>query len=628
MKLIPWSAASFAVIIAFLWQQQQVDAESFEWLVPGDLQHCCGDTLDPKCLEIDSISEYRDGHQYVFAKNSIIKIRIKPKGYPEVYHGATVNVSDWIPGAMPNDKERVIAAFYDGRHILVKRGSKFYKFKEPMKPAEDFATSDCEKSGHPLFCDNAPGKLVDVTVSAIRGNDDFDEIKAYYKHTAEDGSISYVVKNYIGDVPEEEVEPLPFASVSAATTYYEDRRVHGDSLADYGYVFEENGFACPFILKQGQSGVASYGGAKNPMISCFPTNVFLGCPQSFCFRGDVDDVMTTNVDVPGGSAVERLMVYRGHYHFETESRVPVVVPKARDQHLSMIGYGQNRKRHAYIDAAFEIGGLGGDSRFTAFIKDTDVYTYGDDVGEGSIVKIYDLFPRIWKPLVGEDTFGTIDAAFLAQNQQLLYVFIGGRYVIYSFEQTKGSTGTAIQFAFEEGDEIEARFPGLPSDIDGAVSINSMVYILKGNWVYKLRESELAVPGAMYKWEPELIFYSQETNQGFFQVDSLCQRTDEEWAVIRRDLAKPPRLQDEKEYLPQDKDDPYFGTAALVMLASILFAVCVLSCAKSSNPYGTSNTYAQFNNFRHPPSTMGDPNNASRSTYKGIKERMNMLRSKK
>ena len=357
----------------------------------------------------------------------------------------------------------------------------------------------------------------------------------------------------------------PFTGMSSLVIYHEQVMVHSRSVVDFGYAFEDTGYACRFLLGKEEVTEHDSPALHSPFLNCLPSNMFLGCPQSWCFRSDVDDILLSSFDTPGASSTSSsLVIYRGHYYFEAEAKLPVIVPPVSSHQVLSPG-NLNKGRHAFIDAAFEIND-GINREFMAFFKESDIVMYSNPAGSGSVKKMYDVFPGIWDPLLMTDNSGSVDAAFYAPTLHKLYLLIGSSFVSYS-HQTDGGTDATITFTLEEVGTVVEYFPGLPANVDGATAFGGTVYIFKDNWVYKIPENQVGL-SAVY---PELSYYDPESGSGFFQANH-CGKTAEEWRALKSQVIQPePATQSEWK----DVEEGYSGWYLVLAVFFVLLILWLL-----------------------------------------------------
>ncbi|KAI1298600.1 hypothetical protein HDE_04119 [Halotydeus destructor] len=628
-----YSLVVFLVTVGCL--SKVTNGQGFRQLVPAQLQPCCGDSFNPACLEIDSISRGQEGYHYIFAKDYVIKSRLGHKGYPEIEGSeAYINNTLWFGHGPDVANSKTIAAVMvtdtSGKQtIQVKKGPYYYKFNTPVEnhsSTQGTRSADC-KTVHPAFCDDSAGRLVDITVSGIRGAKNQDEVKAYYKQEA--GGLTHIVeKNYIGTSMKAGKSKTPFVpAVSSITTFYEELRIHDQLMRDHGYVFEENGFACRYKLYSGQEGFIDYKGLRNPAVNCMPTQVFYGCPQSWCWSPQIDDLTVAYVPTASGQSSRKLVTFRGNYHFVSSLDVPAPVPKTEEMALSHPSRGYNLQRHAFSDAVFEIS-FGVSQQYLVFIKDTDITIYDEQVGGGSTQKIFDVFPNIWDNLVGHDNYNTIDAGMVLESKQQVVLFIGSTYAIYRYEGRREEVGSSIRFYYVQRGLIADAFPGLPANVDGATVIYSRVYIFKNSFVYVGEEEDVLL--GIHKWTPEFAYYDESTKRGFWKTDKLCSRTRDQWASIRRDVKKPmPALKPQVSGLPTAGND-FIGLWSAAILVGLLMIPCCFTCFSREQRHDyVMHSLKEHMDRRHGAihRTIAKSKSMVQSVRKGIRNRVNFVTGK-
>ena len=581
-----WLLTALVVVLATNFRP--TTSLGFHTLVPDRFQDCCGDEQLDNCGIVDSIARGPDGNHYVFVSGAVYQVRMSQKGFPEVYEGAMWDDSVWFSDnrqetgqTSVNRTTAAVLLSIEGQKplLVVSKGGLFYKFhklptEEGYKLRRDVnSTADCHDV-HPLFCDDSLGDLVDATASSIRGTTSEDEVKAYYRGLDAKGNADYHERNYVGYRPVGSSVDVPFESVSSVTVYDAEIRVFDNIQRDRGYVFEDTGFACRWELYRNEEQLQLIDALRQPLVNCLPTNVFLGCPQSWCLNSAVDDMLVTTLPHDDGSVSKRLVVYRGHYHFDTEPTVPASVPKATRMQLSHESQKASARRHAYIDAAFEVE-FSGDRTFTGFVKDTDVVIYDSTTGDKVEKKIYDVFPRLWSSLVGNDNLGTIDAAYHTPSRELV-LLIGAKYVVYTYETRQVPTGVSLVFNFVRDGWFFNGLKGLPLNVDGAVDMEGKVYVFKDNWVYT--KSEISSLAGLAKWTPEFAYYDTRARTGFWNVAGVCSWKDDVWTSIRRSARPAPSL------MPPSSDqapagypfNPVLGFILLVLFNFLPFVMTFFS----------------------------------------------------
>ena len=575
------------ILIILLCLISQVFGVGYESLVPSALHKCCNDGLSETCGGIDTITRGQDGHHYVFTNDYVIKTHFNARGYPQILNSNSYSPnSDWFPrvklvrtnatesGVLDSSQPR--AAFLMNGIITVMKDGRFYQFDNPKNLTRyDSTCDDAIKSTslHPLYCDLEQGQLVDVTISNARGRERDPEVKAYFN----DEGVIYE-KNYAGTRAMKGRNKTPFQGMSSIFIYHEQVMVHSRSIADFGYAFEDTGYACRFVLRKDEVTEHDSPALHAPFMNCLPSNIFLGCPQSWCYRADLDDLLLSTFDTPGTMSGSSVVVYRGHYFFESEAKIPVIAPPV-ESHKVLTPGNSNKGRHPFIDACFEVSD--GSSEFMGFIKESDIIMYNSPSGSGTVRKVYDVFPGIWDPVLMTDNFGSIDASFYSRSNSRLYLLVGSSFASYSYE-IEGGTYPAISFRLEEAGSFTEHFPGLPANIDGATAFGGNVYLFKDNWVYAIPENQVGI-SAVY---PELAYHDPESGSGFFQADH-CGKSPADWRALRSQVIQPlPATQTESSELELTASYSnwyltFFVFLILLMLWAIPYMFTCCYCSRKS-----------------------------------------------
>lgn len=552
----------------------------YESVVPPALQKCCGDKLSETCGGISTVTRGQDGHHYVFTNDFVIKTHFNPRGFPQILNSRSYDLNrEWFPAVkLVRSNETVsgvldaslpkAAILYQGVITIMKEG-RFYQFEAPKKLSSyDIECEDVLKAAklHPLYCEMGEGQLVDVTISNSRGLDTDPEIKAFFM---EDGVI--YEKNYLGTRAMKGRNKTPFQGMSSLFIYHEQVMVHSKSIADFGYAFEETGYACPFVLRKDEVTEHDSPALHAPYMNCLPANIFFGCPQSWCYRADLDDLLLYSSDTFGTKS--SVVVYRGNYFFEAEAKIPVIAPPIESHQVLSIG-NSNKGRHSFTDACFKV------REFMAFIKESDIIMYNNPSGSGSVKKIYDVFPGIWDPILMTDNFGSVDAAFHLPTSSKLYLLIGSSFASYTYE-IDGGVDSAVTFQLVEVGSFADHFPGLPANVDGATAFGGNVYIFKDNWVYTVNENQVGI-SALF---PELAYYDPDTGTGFFEADH-CGKSSSDWRAVKPQLVQPlPATQSEWAQIPVKYSGDYmvfWVLVILIIMAMIPYMFTCTYCSKLSS----------------------------------------------
>lgn len=310
----PTRLALLLLATALSWPRA-VDCRGLEQVVHPDLQHCCSDEPRMGCPAVDAVTKGQDGFLHLFARDKAIRALVDAKGFPEVRRGWTVDSKGtWFPEGVPvTGEDRPRGALLLGSWILLSKGGRFYRYSAPMRL--NSTGSNC-RNFHSLFCPRPGLELVGSLASTARGRDGRQQVQGYY-FQPETGS--YLEAAFEGSALEAASETrAQVRSLTAVTLHRERLVVFRRQLESRGLLFDAAGNACPFAISPGQTLTDPDADLSRPptapRLACLSTQVFWGCPQSWCFRPDVDDILATSGRRADGSFAPHLIVYRGHYH--------------------------------------------------------------------------------------------------------------------------------------------------------------------------------------------------------------------------------------------------------------------------------------------------------------------------
>ncbi|KAI1280478.1 hypothetical protein HDE_13452 [Halotydeus destructor] len=595
---------SIIIIISLLVfsQVSQLEAFHYEWLVPQDLHGCCSDIIskDQKCNVVEGAA-FQNGTGVMFFNGGFYSLaRFKSNHFPEVLLDQSVRpFADWdfarddsngwkaiIDDLLPltDDSDEVEAAFQLDQDIVIKRGKTYFVFREAKGRAME-TYLDCRQV-NPAICEGN-GERTEA-VATYWGADGERYTQAF--HYRPGVNRTYRVSTSKGRESWQTYELLPHDDTVDAILVYRhsflskddekkskpmnDVEDSGNDVINYGVYFNLDGMACTFEVSsaelESRMGVTAIGtnllkpsaAAGIPFLpreNCFPANVFLGCPQSWCYANDVDDIIVARTQVDFNSFRDEIVVYRGHYYWKADADrgIPMVPGDVRHQFLSLSGAGGNERVLSYIEAAeaFSI-----ESRhFLLYFLDNELYLFRGTYGE-SEVHVDGEYKGGKKLRVGFDRLGfsqsdvftdlndffpgkkcvTVDTMWYNKFETVMYVFCGPYYERYKVSYD-GSIRIPKFTRLDGLTNIADTWPGLPRDLDGAFALGSNVHFVKGQWFWTLRGLKRDQNGAGTKMNPDVAFgsrkYDGSESFGLYATQQRCGYNDEAISEIRDAIKK-------------------------------------------------------------------------------------------
>ncbi|RWS30626.1 hypothetical protein B4U80_13616 [Leptotrombidium deliense] len=237
---------------------------------------------------------------------------------------------------------------------------------------------------------------------------------------------------------------------------------------------------------------------------CWLASVFLGCPQSFCYQSDLDDIYYykrhTNAPV--------YMLFREAYFYQvavdTGKPLPMKAPRVADVKFqkSVTDIEQLMEN---IDAAFNF--QENNTWITVMIKNDIVKYYEND-------KLVNTDTD--KPAGVFEGFGQsvrIDTAVFDQSKKFLYVFFGNHYSTYARDMPRGLNRWKPVKANQTFDD----FKGLPPYLDASLDHfnGKLLYFLRGSYYYQMNVGDN--PSAnVFDVKPSIVDTSGE--EGLFHIE--------------------------------------------------------------------------------------------------------------
>lgn len=582
-------------IVLFIAIIRATNGIGYEALVPNDLHKCCGNKLSPdkECSKVNAAAFFeRKG--VIFMTGKYVEARIKSNDYPEVLSEISIRkIIDWDWSGEEHDGwqgwlqqwfdepgEEIQAAVNIDKFIWVRRGDNFYKFATVGGKAVQ-VVHDC-RDVDPTFCDTNNERLVALASYRGRKNDLY--VEAFHKQlnvSADDVNLGYRVTTTRNGQPWaggrlspdlEDVEAMVVYDQTMGIEENEKMMHRGDDdtdhLVNHGLYFNSEGFACPFKRSSADLEKAMpfrLIRRKNtvapglPMPGCYPTRTFIGCPQSWCYNSEVDDIIVTRTRESGNRFKEEIVVYRGHYFWKADAdrKLPIIPKDTRHQDL-LLRRGGNDVALAYIDAAesFTING----NHFIFYYVDDELYMYRGSTGDvevhvkgtfnggkklraGFDATIYDdseVFNDLDNFLPGREC-KTVDTMWYNQFETKLYFFCGMYFE--SFTVTYDKAQRVPVFSNHYKDLISNVWGNVLSDLDGTLTLGTDAYFLKGNLYWQLKPLKrgnrgqgaklvvMSAFGALSYGPPQ-----QDTNVpksiGLFATKERCGYTDEKINQLR------------------------------------------------------------------------------------------------
>ena len=328
--------------------------------------------------------------------------------------------------------------------------------------------------------------------------DDSNNVRIWASVIRADGSRQIVVyKNFEGDI----VHKFPDRSGlhSTAGVVYE----HRDGYS-FGYDFLSDGRAMPFSLPFGSYDVRDT--ENESRMPGIPANVFVGCPQSFCWNVQFDDCMTYR---------GRIRIFSGPFFWDIVpgSQLPLPTPAPADaQELPAM--------HAYVDAVTETGT--GDE-FLLF-KDDFVFFMKDERTMDKKMKIEEF---LFHKKTGHPV-DSIDAAWYNHNSKHLFVFRETHY--YEMEM---SADGSWKIVYPKERLIVADFKINVQDIDAVFTMNNKGILLKNNWFFTIPDTNFLYPSAAYA--ASLAMGSKADGSGLFDTKESCSMDETMFADLRHQM---------------------------------------------------------------------------------------------
>ncbi|RWS30876.1 hypothetical protein B4U80_11869 [Leptotrombidium deliense] len=282
-----------------------------------------------------------------------------------------------------------------------------------------------------------------------------------------------------------------------------------DKEQQYYWTFHRNNWAC-FMNRTFKNKTLTYDfedlGPTDLLPQCFRSQVFFGCPQSFCYNHEVDDFLVANV-----AGKRHVLLFRGIYFwmFDNVVDIPLPTPLTKNAILINSDYPWKEFNIEHIDAAEAI--TEGVQEFVVVVKQQKVTTFHNGIYKVDM-NINDAFPGFPK---GE----TVDALWFNEMQKKLFLFFNDKYLVYKYNTTE----TGIYW-YLDSDQILGLFDsfrGLPSEIDAILSkVNShKSYFLKGSWLYVVptiqwKSNEQITYKPSNTFDPSVSFFSTASNPCF------------------------------------------------------------------------------------------------------------------
>lgn len=342
-----------------------------------------------------------------------------------------------------------------------------------------------------------------------------------------------------------------------------------DSI-NYGVYFNTHGYACFYEITGEELESKSFYKIERPaitpgvpMVDCQPLNIFFGCPQSWCFRNDVDDMIVTQTREEVGSNREVIIVYRGHYFWtaSADNGIPILPASVRQQHLAMGDASEGVKSLWYIDAAEAMSVETHD--FVLYFIDDKLLLYKGIFGEPEVhssrnfeqetgigyEKVIFRDSQIYDDL--NEMFPSkecrmVDTLWYNKFDGVLYLFCGAHFQAYdvSYNRKEGIPVFSIKSVGGKNlNKINDYFEGIPNDIDATLMLKNHVYITKGQYYYdfevELDQEPYNKPGdGNEPIQRKLAFGSRkrkngtETSHGLFATQQRCGYSDDMMGKIR------------------------------------------------------------------------------------------------
>ncbi|RWS04423.1 hypothetical protein B4U79_17497 [Dinothrombium tinctorium] len=253
-----------------------------------------------------------------------------------------------------------------------------------------------------------------------------------------------------------------------------------------GIYFTSDGRACFFSLDVKRVMPIEDQPKMNLRKPCWQASIFLGCPQSFCYQADVNDIVIGKMK-KGSENRSMLFLREAYFYLKEVPSLPMNVPKLKEVHYLSSDYRDILKFDSELwvnsDAAVDWG-LDENTYEYTFIKESMIVHFDQlhrksALRSGAVSKLFED----WNSGLAIDTIAYDHKA------QLFYVFSEDIYSTYKVTDYNEKHYRMRFKAIEKEKKISENFPGMPPSLQGSFSLDGKMYFLKSSYYYTKDEGE-------------------------------------------------------------------------------------------------------------------------------------------
>ncbi|RWS21922.1 hypothetical protein B4U80_11744, partial [Leptotrombidium deliense] len=274
------------------------------------------------------------------------------------------------------------------------------------------------------------------------------------------------------------------------------------STANIYYTFHRYNWAC--LMKRhigSESPIFDYEEqtANEILPQCQRTQEFLGCPQSFCYNHEIDDLTVGTID---GS--KKVLLFRGAYYWllTHKATIPLELPKVASAKL----IGKDNKPYPkmndfkYVDAA-EVVYVNSEPVVLIFKNDKVLLVIKNETIVSSVTSIF-------KERNTNDI--QVEAAWFSANEASLYLFSQNKFQVYTLTLKDKTLSATLK---DKTEDIATSLKGMPSVVKAAISLeNKLVHFMNGAFYYTALTANVQKRSTRM---PEIITFNP--SQKFFET---------------------------------------------------------------------------------------------------------------